>query len=204
VAALLDRERVASGPDAGPGVVDASLRTRTFAAGYNHQAPGSAVVPYANAEVHASFPEGGRMVRTGVGGGRTWVRDERTDAYATMYQCFDGRDAVAEVTGADGGVPSATGWHAIGDRAETAVNDLEAVPMLVGFARQGVLASEELGPDGRAWNLSSVATARWLMPGEALVTQRGSFHWFAFAHAAPSCVEIVVSPEHATLEGFEP
>lgn len=205
VARLLDREGVSSAdePDAAPGTVDARLRTRSFASRYNNHAPGP-VAPYANAEVHATFPASGRMVRTGAGGGRTWVFDERPDGYKTMYQCFDGRDAAAEAASADGGVPSATGWHSIGDRAETAVNDLERAPILVGFATHDVLSPNELGPDGFAWNLSAVATVRWLMPGEALVTPRGSFHWFAFAHAAPACAEILVSPEHASLTGFEP
>jgi hypothetical protein len=76
--------------------------------------------------------------------------------------------------------------------------------MLVGFATRNVLSGDAIGPDGFAWNLDAVTTMRWLMPGEALVSPRGSLHWFAFSKAAPTCVELVVSPESASLQGYEP
>lgn len=57
---------------------------------------------------------------------------------------------------------------------------------------------------GLAWGLSDVATIRWLQPGEAFVTPRGAFHWFAFSHARPTCAQIVVSPESADLVRWEP
>lgn len=203
-ALLLDRERVGVGREDGrrTGSVRERLRAHHFAARYNHQGPGP-VVPYATPDVHAAFPWDGRLVRTGVGGGLTWVADERPAGYKVMLQCFDARRQEDEA-GPEGGVPSGSGWHRIGDRAETVVNDLEEAPMLVGYAARDVIAPWDAGVDGFAWNLSDVATFRWLMPGEAMVAPRGAFHWFGFSHDAPTCAEVIVSPEHASLADFEP
>lgn len=187
-ARFLDREKLAAKEGEGPGAVDARVRSHAFQSSVNGRT--GVVPPYANDDVHAAFPEGGTMVKTGAGGGRTWVFDDRTDGVKTMIQCFDGRDAAKEA-----GVPSATGWHQIGDAAETAVNDLERAPMLVAAGVAGKIARGDVGPDGFAWNLTHAVTFRWLMPGEALVSPRGTFHWFGFTHAAAACAEIVVSPD---------
>jgi hypothetical protein len=200
---LLDREQVrattATATTSTP--TDTRLRSHVFTERYNNQAPGSTIVPYTNTDVHARFPMNGRLVTTAVGGGRTWVADARIDGYKTMYQCFDARDRSAEASAANdqgqGGVASGTGWHAVGDRAETIVNDVEKTPMLVGFAQRDIIMNgNDIGPDGYAWNLNAVATIRLLMPNEALITPRGTLHWFAFSsESQASCAEILVSPE---------
>lgn len=195
---LLDREQMhPTTPATAP--TDARLRSHVFSERYNNQAPNNIIVPYSNSEVHARFPMNGRLVKTAVGGGRTWVADARIDGYKTMYQCFDARDRDGERRAADegdGGVASGSGWHAVGDRAETIVNDVETTSMLVGFAQRDLMNREDIGPDGYAWNLHAVATVRLLMPNEALVSPRGTLHWFAFSSEdQSSCAEILVSPE---------
>lgn len=196
---VLDRERISSSD--GGAHVETRLAEHVFSSPYNQQASGARVVPYTNAEVHARFPSGGRLVRTAVGGGRTWVADDRPlGGTKTMYQCFDGRNRAAE-SAEDGGVPSGTGWHRVGDRAETVVNDLERSAMQVGFATRDVMRREDLGPDGFAWGLSSVTTVRLLRPGEALVTPRGTYHWFGMGGDRSSCAEIIVTAEGASLDG---
>jgi hypothetical protein len=191
-APLLDRERVANASHS-PGDARGTLSAHSFVASYNNHGPGS-VKPYETEDVHGRFPFGHFPFVTAVGRGATWVADERPAGYKVMYQCLDARAPDAEAAAPHGGVPSGSGWHKIGDQAETLVNDLEGAPFFVGAAKVRPLGVGALA-SGFAWGLEDVVTLRWLSHGEAFITQRGGFHWFAVPVDKPSCVQILVSPE---------
>ncbi len=198
---LLDRERIASPGDAPGGALE-RLLSHAFAAPYNGGFTGH-VEPYVTSDVHGRLPQQHAQLVTAVGGGRTWVASERPGGYKVMYQCLEARDPRAEREAPHGGVASGSGWHKIGDRAETFVNDLEGAPFLVGAGTERPLG-DGLGAGGFAWGLTDVVTVRWLAHGEAMVTPRGGLHWLVATGARPSCGEIVVSPEGADLAGGEP
>ncbi|MEZ4466468.1 MAG: carbohydrate-binding module family 20 domain-containing protein, partial [bacterium] len=180
-AALPDPAGVTGRPGS---ALDALLREGA-GAGYNR-------TPYVTPAVHAGLP--GRA--TAVGGARSWVAEA---PFKHVYLCLDGRDAAAE---AATGAPSGAGWHAIGDPAESLVNSLEAVSLLVGWGGRVFAADERgfaFGEGEPAYGLGDIATFSRLQPGEALVTGRDAdagppvFHWYGAA-LVPACVEIWVHP----------
>lgn len=171
------------------------LIEHTFTASYNGTSDGRPT-PYTPSDVHGRFPYFNRPIVTAVGSGFMWVADERPSGYKSLYACFTGRRAVEEASAPDGGVASGSGWHRIGDPIETIVNDLEAKPVLVAQATGNPLLASPLG---FAWGLTDVATFRWLRPGEAFVTPRGSteqpaYHSFFFEQSKNACMELLTHP----------
>ena len=155
--------------------------------------------PYHPLDVHARFPYNGHDVVTGVGAGWTWVAQQPPAPFKVLYTAFERRRADMEASAPDGGVPSGGGWHRIGDPAETILNDLEAGPLVVGHATGNPLPASQLPSGGFAYQLSDVATVRWLQPGEAFTTRRGSasqpnYHWFCFQQPREVVTEEWVHP----------
>jgi hypothetical protein len=112
-----------------------------------------------------------------------------------------GRDV--EQRAPDGGVTSGGGWHRIGDPAETISNDLESTPLLPASAMGNPVPASALPSGTFAYNLTDVATFRWLRPGEAFVTRRGSaaqpnYHGYLFGGSREVCTEEWV---HACVPG---
>jgi len=122
-------------------------------------------LPYVPPNVHAEFGPGGRP--TAVGRGFTWVA-ERSTPFKVMYTGFDGRDEAGE---AQHGVPSGSGWHAMGDTI-TLLNHEEDVPMLAGAGFTSPAVRFGLAPPSAsyAYQLADVVVLRLLLPGEAFVT----------------------------------
>ncbi|MBK7890322.1 MAG: hypothetical protein IPJ84_05570 [Bdellovibrionales bacterium] len=127
-----------------------------------------------NESIHGEIHVDGKEVKTGVGGGLTWLVDRGAGStFKNLYTCFDPRNFNEE---SKMGVPSGGGWHEIGDAAETIINDLEIGAVPVGFATGLPWATP---PDQTKfpWGLSDVVTLRLLMPGEAVVTPAGDRTW---------------------------
>lgn len=144
--------------------------------------------PYIPEPIHGNFGSASGQA-TAVGKGWTWVAEKGHDApFKVLYTCFDARQDAQE---AQFGVPSGGGWHRIGDPAETIFNSLENVPILVGTGFENPAIGQV---DSFSFHLSDVVTIRWLNPGEALVTARPDFHWFAFQFPRPVCTEEWVHP----------
>jgi hypothetical protein len=119
--------------------------------------------------------------------------------FKIMYTCFDRRQPDREASAPDGGVASGGGWHRIGDPAETILNDLEPGPIPVAWATGNPAAGAAPPSGGFAYGLTDLATFRWLRPGEAFVTSRGTdaqphYHWYFFPGAKPACTEEWVHP----------
>lgn len=194
---LLDRERIANA-NASTSPFE-RLTSHTFSASYNGVSHGHPT-PYTPSDIHGRFPYYNRPIVTAIGSGFMWVADERPAGYKSLYACFTGRRAAEEATAPDGGVASGSGWHHIGDPTETIVNDLERTPVLVGYAKGNPFSASALPHGGFAWGLGDVATFRFLRPGEAFVTPRGSsaqpaYHAFLFAQKANACLELLTHPE---------
>jgi hypothetical protein len=143
--------------------------------------------PFMPPNIHATFPENGKMVYTSTGMGWTWlIEKENKTPFKILYTCFDARHPENEINPAvknsdvtaSGTVPSGGGWHLIGDHAETIFNSLEDVPITVGFAIKNPFPKDllkgELAGFTFAHGFTDFATIRRLRPGEALVTARGS------------------------------
>ncbi len=168
--------------------------------------------PFQPADIHAVFPWNGHNYVTGVGTGWTWVANQPPAPFKVMYTCFDKRNPAAEASAADGGVPSGGGWHRIGDPAETVLNDLEDGAIALGSAQNNPLPAVLLPSGGFAYNLSDVATVRFVQPGEAFITPSGTsyvdatgqawdqsnYHWYFFQQARPVCTEEWVHPYRPT------
>jgi hypothetical protein len=217
---IVDREGVSSQSSANAG--DGSspyqrLMSHDFTAPYNARGTGH-VPPFAPDNIHAFFPYLDHNYVTGVGRGWTWVADEQPSGFKDMYTCFERRRAADEASAPDGGVASGGGWHQIGDRQETILNDLETSPLVVGSAMGNPLLPSAL-PDGQlAYGNTDVITVRWLMPGEAFITPNGgaardtngvtydqsNYHWFFFQAAQEVCTEEIVTPAGAAPTGFDP
>jgi hypothetical protein len=190
---VVDHERVSARFNPGDArIVKERLAAHPFSAGYNQ-------TPYMPQDIHAVFPFGGRNYVTGVGAGWTWVADRPAAPFKVMYTCFERRRPDLEATAPDGGVASGGGWHRIGDPAETILNDLESGPLMVAAATGNALPASALPSGTFAYHLTDVATFRWLQPGEAFVTRRGSssqpsYHWYFFHHGHDVCTEEWVHP----------
>jgi hypothetical protein len=168
--------------------------------------------PFQPADIHALFPWNGHSYVTGVGTGWTWVANQPPAPFKIMYTCFDRRHADAEAAAPDGGVPSGGGWHRIGDPAETVLNDLEDGPIALGSAQNNPLPAALLPSGGFAYNLSDLATLRFVQPGEAFITASGTswvdatgktwdqsnYHWYFFQQDRPVCTEEWVHPYRPT------
>jgi hypothetical protein len=168
--------------------------------------------PFQPVDIHAVFPWNGHTYVTGVGTGWTWVANQPPAPFKIMYTCFDKRRPDLEASAADGGVPSGGGWHRIGDPAETVLNDLEDGPIALGSAMSYPLPGSQLPSGGFAYNLTDVATLRFVQPGEAFITPIGSqsvdangtvwdqsnFHWYFFQQDRPVCTEEWVHPYRPT------
>src|SRR5262249_40254845 len=171
--------------------------------------------PYQPADIHAVFPCNGHNYLTyvpGVGTGWTWVANQPPAPFKIMYTCFDRRHPDAEAAAPDGGVPSGGGWHRIGDPAETVLNDLEDGPIALGSAQNNPLPATLLPSGVFSYNLSDVATLRFVQPGEAFITPMGTqavqadgtvidqsnFHWYFFQQDRPVCTEEWVHPYRPT------
>jgi hypothetical protein len=156
--------------------------------------------PYQPPSVHATFPWGGHNYVTGVGRGWTWVANQPPAPFKIMYTCFERRRADLEASAPDGGVPSGGGWHMIGDPAETVLNSLEDGAIALGSAMSNPAT---LPSGGFAYNLTDVATIRFVHPGEAFITAMGSgnqqnFHWYFFQQDRDVCTEEWVHPFRPT------
>lgn len=147
--------------------------------------PGYNQVPYPTENTHGIFPDENGF-RTATGRGKTWLIDHGASPIKHIYTCFEGRNAEQEKLL---GVPSGSGWHKIGDAAETILNSLEAAPLLVGV---GYSVHGNPPSDSMAYGLRHTAVFKFLKPNEVVVTQRDQFHWYANTEARPFCGEIWV------------
>jgi hypothetical protein len=168
--------------------------------------------PFQPSDIHAVFPWNGHSYVTGVGTGWTWVANQPPAPFKIMYTCFDKRHADAEASAPDGGVPSGGGWHRIGDPAETVLNDLEDGPIALGSAMSYPIPGSQLPSGGFSYNLTDVATLRFVQPGEAFITPMGgqfvdpngtvwdqsNFHWYFFQQDRVVCTEEWVHPYRPT------
>ncbi len=153
--------------------------------------------PYEASDVHGNYPHRHDST-TAVGKSYAWVV-EQDMPFKQVYLCVEGRRVDLEVAA---GAPSGSGWHKIGDAAETLAHTLEGSPILVGWASHSPWKGTPFEANPTAYQLNSVATAGVLWPGEALVaTSQGgpfvgvaNFHWYAFPDVGPACVEIWVHP----------
>jgi hypothetical protein len=197
---VIDRERVSSvGTSDGRTVLE-RLQQHSFALGYNGAT--GRVTPYMPPSIHATYPlVPGKTIVTGVGRGWTWVADERPNGFKVMYTCFERRRADLEAAAPDGGVASGGGWHQINDAAETILNDLETGPVMVVGGRSSPWL--ELPSGAFSYGLSDVATFRWLRPGEAFITVKGTYHWYFFAQDKDVCTEEIVNPPGQIPVGFD-
>lgn len=166
-----------------------------------HDFRGQYTGPFQPASIHATFPWNGRSYTTGVGKGWTWVANQPPAPFKIMYTCFERRRADLEAAAPDGGVPSGGGWHMIGDPAETVLNSLEDGPIALGSAMSNPVP--QLPSGGFAYNLSDVATVRFVQPGEAFITPAGTaaqqnFHWYFFQQDRDVCTEEWVHPFRPT------
>jgi hypothetical protein len=198
---IQDHERVGATYNPGAsGSVRQRLQLHTFGATrYDYFHP---------LDIHAVFPWNGRNIVTAVGSGWTWVADLRATPFKVMYTCFERRRADLEAVAQDGGVPSGGGWHKITDPAETVLNDLESGPLVLGSAMMNPVPQSVLPSGGFSYNLTDVATIRFLAPGEALITPRGgtifdasgnaidqsNYHWYFFQQSDDVCTEEWVHP----------
>lgn len=130
--------------------------------------------------IHAEVLGG---IKTAVGGGLTWVINRGPHStFKNLYTCFDSRNLQQETAE---GVPSGSGWHEIGDAAETIFNSLEDNAILVGHATGHPAPGT---PDNLkyAWDLKDIMTFRLLMPGEAMMTGAGEVTWKEDEAARPT------------------
>lgn len=158
-----------------------TLMNHRFGPGYNPK-------PYEVPHTHGVYPNEQGM-RTATGSGRTWVVEAGAQSPVKhLYTCFEGRDLAKETLH---GVPSGSGWHKIGDPAETIIHSLESRPILVGVA----IPAPRLPPsNGFAYGLTHTASFKMLKPREVFLTERGNYHWYANPEFAPVCTEILVHP----------
>jgi hypothetical protein len=213
---VIDRERVTSVGQADGRTALERLQRHAFSAGYNG-AFGTGVRPFTPASIHAIYPvTRGLDIITGVGRGWTWVADERPNGFKVMYTCFERRRADLEASAPNGGVASGGGWHQINDAAETILNDLEAGPLMVAAGRNNPWLPTKLPSGTFSYGLSDVATFRWLRPGEAFITTKGSwvedagqwfeqsnYHWYFFAQDKDVCTEEIVNPPGQIPQDFD-
>jgi hypothetical protein len=167
----------------------------------SHDFRGQYAGPYQPPSIHATFPWNGRSYVTGVGMGWTWVANQPPAPFKIMYTCFERRRQDLEASAPDGGVPSGGGWHRIGDPAETVLNDLEDAPIALGSAMSNPI--QQLPSGGFAYNLSDIATVRFVHPGEAFITPVGvgnqqNYHWYFFQQDRDVCTEEWVHPFRPT------
>jgi hypothetical protein len=133
--------------------------------------------------IHGEVPGPTGQMKTAVGGGLTWVIGRGLGStFKNLYTCFDPRNFVQESIH---GVPSGGGWHEIGDAAETIINAVELAPVGVGFAT-GLPSQTPPNSLKFAWGLSDVASVRFLMPGEGMMTAAGDITWKEDEEARPN------------------
>jgi hypothetical protein len=212
---VVDRERVTSvGASDGKTTLQ-RIQSHWFGFGYNGAS--GIVQPFQPATVHAIYPFYGRNVVTGVGRGWTWVADQRPNGFKVMYTCFEKRRLDLEVSAPDGAVQTGSGWHQVNDSAETIMNSVETGPQMVAAGRNNPWLETHL-PSGKfAYNLTDVATFRWLRPGEAFITAKGNwaddgrgrwfeqanYHWYFFQQNKDVCTEEIVSPPGQVVQNFD-
>lgn len=149
-----------------------ALMAATLPPGFNDD-------PYVSGDVHGAFPLFGQFVATATGTAWTWLT---TEPIKDIYICFEGRDPHEE---AELGVPSGSGFHRIGDPAETLVNSLEDVAIPVAFVAGGDPLPPAAG--GHAYQLTEVATYRLLQPGQAFTVSAPDYHGYLVSHPQPVC-----------------
>lgn len=154
--------------------------------------------PYRSEEVHSWFPQPGAQ-RTAVGGVWTWIT-ESYSPFKTGYLCFDAR-APLQIE-QQFAVPSGAGWHRVGDPAETIINTLEGMPLLMaqGVSNRPGMLQPPFG--GFAWGLADSASVRWLRPDEAFITPQGDYHWYPIQFDREVCIELWIHP--CVPSGFAP
>ncbi len=156
--------------------------------GEGHLGQGYTWTPFEYSPVHGNFPDAqGRPTATGRGW--TWLVERGPfSPLKHLYSCFERRNPEREK---QLGVPSGSGWHHVGDPAETLVNSLEDQPLLAALGED----SYEPAPDhGFAYGLNGFITAKWLQPKDAFYTKKGQFHWYAITASREVCAEIWVHP----------
>jgi hypothetical protein len=203
---VIDRENVTSvGATDGKTTLQ-RLLGHQFAGSYNGRT--GSTQPFTPASIHATYFFYGQKITTGVGQGWTWVADERPNGFKVMYTCFEKRRADLEATAPNGGVASGGGWHQINDAAETIMNDVEKAPVMIAHGRTAVWAERDL-PSGRfSYGLGDVATFRWLKPGEAFITVKGTsaqpnYHWYFFQGSDDVCTEELINPQGQVPQNFD-
>lgn len=153
-------------------------KEKKFLPGFNQE-------PFDVINIHGEFPlPNGKTRVTGVAHGWTWVWEKPQAPFKILYTCFERRNFKSEISVAGPNVPTAGGWHEVGDNAETIINSLETVPIAVGHGISSVAAATPTGTF--AYGLTDSITVRWLHPGEALVTTRGDSDWGYLPKASPS------------------
>jgi hypothetical protein len=163
--------------------------------------------------IHNEFIQDSKSVITAVGHGNTLVMIKQPSPFKLAYICFDARNTEEE---AKYGVPSGSGWHEIGDPAETVINSLENAPVIFGYTN-GKPASNTPSSDF-AYGLTDVAVIRKLQPGSAIISAAGdtttaednsgwqnrgtkqissgrNYHWFIFHHPHEVCAIEWVHPK---------
>ncbi|KAL0488098.1 ribosomal protein S21 [Acrasis kona] len=163
-------------------------------------------------EVHSKFSAGRRSRKTSVGTSWNILSESPNEALiSSAYNCLEGRDIELEK---ELGVASGSGWHRVGDRSISLLNDLEPKPILIGVGSSNPFPWPLLGSGDFAFGLSDTVCVRWLMPGEALLLGRGdswtdgkhtvdqsNFRWYTNPFDFDFCVEQWVHKCSLT-EGF--
>lgn len=178
---------------------DNAMTEHRFGLGYNQEA-------FHSSNVHGEFPR--HDSTSAVGQSWAWVAQAPSVPFKHVYLCFEGRRPDLESLS---GAPSGSGYHHIGDPAETLANTLESSPFLVSWAAEQPTTGTVFAGYTAAYGLDTVTTSRLLWPKEALVTSHGgtgpfasrpTYHWYAFHQAAPVCAEIWVHdcPSNASLD----
>lgn len=147
--------------------------------------------PWPADNVHGKFPNNDKYAKiTALGGVHTWgtaTESHQRPAngpFKYLYTCFDPRNINDEKRE---GVPSGSGWHYVGDPAETLFNTLSTsdIPFAVGRTH---------GKPNPAHGFNQTITAVWMKPDEVQVTRREEFHWYVIPYEQPVCTEIWVHP----------
>ena len=183
---------------------------------------------YTSCNVHGDFARSWEDANarkgypTAVGRNWTWLTNpenklnqQEQGPFKILYTCFEPRRiaaqqqtdsaCVGQPTGGNEeqhGAPSGSGWHLIGDPAETLFNSVERGPLMMGAGFAAPHERISLFPPSYeiAYGLKDVAVARWLNPGEAFLTARSqdpsrpNFHWFLFHSEEHVCTLEWVHP----------
>lgn len=166
-----------------------TLKKGSLGEGYNSQA-------WYATNVHGLFPSA-QGQQTALGGVLTWgIVEPQFGPFKHLYTCFESRQAFRE---SELGIPSGSGWHHVGDAAESILNTLESERLPIAIARSHAKSQA-------AYGLSESLTATWLNKNEVFVTKQGEFHWYLNPYNRAVCTEIWVHkcvPNSNNAFGFQ-